>query len=103
MWFTYLQKSSSKQREYRRNFLCTQPACLTKHYANYCFYNYLNGGLGLLIGPSESVGPSSFGDIGDRGVAAWSRYSRRRTSEPHERRNATASACDMFDIGVSFT
>lgn len=66
------------------------------------FATYLKGGLGLLTGPSESVGPS-LGDIGDSGVAAWSRYSRRRTSEPHARRNATASACDMLDIGVSFT
>lgn len=41
--------------------------------------------------------------MGDSGVAAWSRYRRRRTSAPHARRNATASAWDMFDIGVSFT
>lgn len=67
------------------------------------FTVYLSGGLGRFIGVSESVGPSSFGDIGDSGVAAWSRYSRSLTSVPHARKNATASACDIFDIGVSFT
>ena len=55
------------------------------------FSTNLSGGLGLFIGASESVG-SSLGDIGDSGVAAWSRYRRRRTSLPHARRNATASA-----------
>lgn len=75
------------------------------HYHNkYIFLlaTHLSGGLGLCIGASESVAPS-LGDMGERGVAAWSRYSRRRTSLPHERKNNTASACDMLDIGVSFT
>lgn len=64
---------------------------------------YLKGGLGRLSGGSESVGPSSLGETGESGVAAWSRYSRSRTSAPHARKNDTASVCDMLDIGVSFT
>lgn len=64
---------------------------------------YLSGGLGLAAGTSESVGPSSRGDVGDSGVAAWSRYRRNLTSDPQALRKATASACDIFDMAVSFT